>query len=73
VAWARLARSRRPDIKFVFAALPEHRLHTVGLGEFVPMPIVGAAIVDALERVLAIADEKPLPLNGHNLSFPLSK
>jgi CheY-like chemotaxis protein len=64
VALARLARSRRPDIKLVFAASPEYQLHTVGLGELVPPPIVGAAIVDAVERVLAGADETPLPRDG---------
>jgi hypothetical protein len=73
VALACLARNRQPDIKFVFAASPEYWPHTAGLGALVPPPIVGAAIVDAVERVLTGANESPLPLNGHNLSFPLSK
>jgi DNA-binding NtrC family response regulator len=38
VALARMARLKRPGVKIIFAALPETREHTEGLGEFLPAP-----------------------------------
>lgn len=64
IALARLARGRQPDIKLVFVGLSQHRPHTVGLGEFVPMPIEAAAIVATVDRLLADAPTLP-PARDH--------
>jgi hypothetical protein len=36
---ARLARSRRPDVRVIFTGQPHHRRYARGLGEFIPEPV----------------------------------
>jgi DNA-binding NtrC family response regulator len=53
VALARMARMKRPGVKVLFVALPELRAHTEDVGEFLPMSVSPAEIVEAVERMLS--------------------
>ena len=52
VALARMARVKKPGVKVLFAALPETREHTAGLGEFLPAPVNPADIVTLVGKML---------------------
>jgi DNA-binding NtrC family response regulator len=52
VGLARMARSKRPGIRVLFTALPEFEEYAVGLGEFMPMPVSVADVVDAVAGML---------------------
>jgi hypothetical protein len=49
---ARLARSRRPDVRVVFTGLPHHRRYARGLGEFIPEPVEASHIGMVVEWLL---------------------
>ena len=53
VAIARTARLKRPGVKILFAALPEMREHTDGLGEFLPAPASPAEIAALVGKMLS--------------------
>jgi hypothetical protein len=36
VALARMLKLKRPDVTILFLALPDHRVHAEGVGEFLP-------------------------------------
>jgi len=52
VSLALMARHRKREIKILFAALPELREYTDGIGEFLPMPVNIAELVEAASRLL---------------------
>jgi DNA-binding NtrC family response regulator len=51
-ALARMARSKRPQIKVIFTARPEYAEHAAGLGEFLPIPISMEVAIEAITRLL---------------------
>jgi DNA-binding NtrC family response regulator len=53
VALARMARVKRPGVKVLFAAIPEMRKHTEGVGEFLPAPVDPATIVARVAEMLS--------------------
>jgi hypothetical protein len=53
VALARMARLKRPRIKIIFAALPETREHTEGLGEFLPAPADPVEVAALVGKMLS--------------------
>jgi len=55
---ARLARAARPEVRVVFTGRPEHRLHPVGLGEFIPEPGRPEHVAMVVEW---LDDELPIP------------
>jgi hypothetical protein len=56
VALARMLLVKRPGSKVLFLALPSNQEHTEGLGEFMPVPLVPDALVEAVGRLLAASD-----------------
>jgi DNA-binding NtrC family response regulator len=52
-ALARMARIKRPGIKVLFAAFPEVRQHTEGLGEFLLRPLTTEGLLAAVEKILS--------------------
>jgi DNA-binding NtrC family response regulator len=64
-ALARMVRVRQPATKVVFVAREENRLHTVDLGEFLPMPLDPQALADVVGRLPA----EPGPAFG-GVAFP---
>jgi DNA-binding NtrC family response regulator len=52
LALARMARSKRPQIKILFTALPQYAENTVDLGEFLPMPVSVEDTIEAVTRLL---------------------
>jgi hypothetical protein len=58
-ALARMARHKRPEIKVLFAAAPEMREHTDGLGEFMPMPVDMQELVEVVAKMLDRDDQAP--------------
>jgi DNA-binding NtrC family response regulator len=53
VSLARMARMKKPKLRVLFAARDENRAHTEGVGEFLAVPVTGAKVVAAVERMLA--------------------
>ena len=53
IALARMARSRRPQVKVLFVALMEHEDRTAGLGEFLEMP---SEPQDVVKKVIYMLD-----------------
>jgi DNA-binding NtrC family response regulator len=53
LALARMARSKRPQIKVLFTALPEYADHADDLGDFLPMPL---SVEDAIEAITGLLD-----------------
>jgi DNA-binding NtrC family response regulator len=51
-ALARMLRYKRLDIKTVFVALPENRVHAESEGEYVPMPLNAPVLVETVARLL---------------------
>jgi DNA-binding NtrC family response regulator len=52
ISLARMARSKRPGIRVLFAARPEFAEYAEGLGKFMPLPVSVPDIVDAVGRML---------------------
>jgi DNA-binding NtrC family response regulator len=52
IALARMARYKRPGIRVIFTAVPQHESHAWGLGEFLPAPVHVNDIVEAVDRLL---------------------
>jgi DNA-binding NtrC family response regulator len=52
IALARMARSKRPGIRVLFAALPEYAEDAEGLGEFMPMPVNITDVAAAVEILI---------------------
>jgi DNA-binding NtrC family response regulator len=52
LALARMARSKRPQIKVLFADLPEYAAHAADLGEFLAMPVSVEDTIEAITRLL---------------------
>lgn len=52
VALSRMARSKRPGIRVLFAALPEFAEYVEGLGKFMPLPVSVPDIVDAVRSLV---------------------
>jgi DNA-binding NtrC family response regulator len=52
LALARMARSKRPQIKVLFTAFPEYANHADDLGEFLPMPVSVEDVIEAICRLL---------------------
>jgi DNA-binding NtrC family response regulator len=52
IALAAIARLKRPEIRVLFAALPQHAPHTDGLGTFMSMPIPVPEVVEAVTGLL---------------------
>jgi len=52
-ALARMARLKRPQIKVLFTALPEHAENAADLGEFLPMPV---SVEDTIEAITGLLD-----------------
>jgi predicted protein tyrosine phosphatase len=50
-----MARTRRPGIKVVFAALQEFEHHAAGLGEFMPAPVSVSELVETARQLLTSA------------------
>jgi len=59
VALARMARSKRPGIRVLFAALPEFAEYAEGLGKFMPLPVSVPDIVDAVRSPVESDHYKP--------------
>jgi len=55
-ALARMARMKRTGVKVLFTALPETQEHTVGVGEFLPAPVVTSDIVEMVGKMLTEQD-----------------
>jgi DNA-binding NtrC family response regulator len=55
VALALMARTKRPGIKVVFAALQEFEHHAAGLGEFMPAPVSVSELVETVRQLLTSA------------------
>ena len=53
VAFARMARVKRPGVQVLFAASPEFREHTEGVGILLPVPTSSAEVVDAVSKMLS--------------------
>jgi DNA-binding NtrC family response regulator len=60
VSLALMARMRRPRIKVLFVTRPENRLHTEGVGEYLPAPAAVEDVVAAAERVLSGSRAAPM-------------
>jgi CheY-like chemotaxis protein len=52
IALARMLRLKRPDVRVMFTAIPEHEGHAEGLGEFLAAPIRVYDVVEMTERLL---------------------
>jgi hypothetical protein len=52
VSLALMTRTRRPNIRIVFAAVAETEPYTVGIGEFLPMPVHIPDLVATVLRLL---------------------
>jgi hypothetical protein len=52
VSLALMTRTRRPDIRIVFAAVAETEPYTEGIGEFLPMPVHIPDLVATVLRLL---------------------
>ena len=52
VSIAHMTRNKRPGLKVLFATLPETEEHTVGVGEFLPLPVSPAKLVEVVNRAL---------------------
>jgi hypothetical protein len=48
-----MARLKRPGVKVLFAAAPELREHTEGLGEFLPAPADPLEIAELVGKMLS--------------------
>jgi hypothetical protein len=53
VALALMARVKRPGVKVLFAALPELREHTEGIGKIIPAPADPAEIAARVGKMLS--------------------
>ena len=60
VSLALMARNKRPHITVLFVARPEHRPHTDGIGELLPVPASTEDLVAAAERLLKGGRAAPL-------------
>jgi DNA-binding NtrC family response regulator len=65
VALARIARVKRPGIKILFTASPEHAEHAAGLGMFLPMPVDPGDLMGAVGQLLEASarSQETLPAN----------
>jgi CheY-like chemotaxis protein len=52
LALARMARSNRPGIQVIFAALPEFAIDCEGEGVFLPLPVPAPQVVKIVKRIL---------------------
>jgi DNA-binding NtrC family response regulator len=52
VAIARMARSKRPEIRILFVALPEFAREAAEYGEFIPFPSNPSEVAAAVKRLL---------------------
>jgi DNA-binding NtrC family response regulator len=52
VAFARMLRLKRPNVRVVFLGQPEKQVYTDGLGDFLPKPLDPQALVDAVGHAL---------------------
>jgi DNA-binding NtrC family response regulator len=52
ISVALMARSKRPEIRVLFTALPEFAEHAAGIGEFMPLPVSVPELVKAVERLV---------------------
>ena len=59
IALARMARSKRPDIRVLFVAQPEFAAQAAGLGDFIAAPVTPTEIVESVRRLLATSDFRP--------------
>jgi DNA-binding NtrC family response regulator len=57
IALARMLRLKRPDVRVIFTAVPEHGHHAWGLGEFLAAPIRVDDVVEMTERLLRSPSE----------------
>jgi DNA-binding NtrC family response regulator len=57
LALARMARTRRPQIRILLMAIPEAERHAKGWGEHLPLPATIAELVEATQR--AFESESP--------------
>ena len=53
---ARVARTARPEVKVLFIAHPEFQSYTLGVGEFMGLPVNVAEVVAMVDRMLAADD-----------------
>jgi DNA-binding NtrC family response regulator len=67
VSLARIARTRRPGIKVLFAGREQMREYTEGVGEFLPHPINVAELVETVTRLLLSVTSHPAAVkpDGH--------
>jgi DNA-binding NtrC family response regulator len=57
VAFASMARVKKPRLRVLFVGLPENRGHTEGIGSFLPLPVTTDELVDAVNRMQADIDQ----------------
>jgi len=57
IALARMLRLKRPDVRVIFTAIPEHEHHAWGLGEFLAAPVRVDDVVAMAERLLQSPSE----------------
>ena len=53
VSLALMTKMKKPNVKILFAALPETQEHTEGFGEFLPAPVDPADIVARVGMMIA--------------------
>jgi DNA-binding NtrC family response regulator len=57
MAFANMARVKKPRLRVLFVGLPENRGHTEGIGSFLPLPVTTDELVDAVNRMQADIDQ----------------
>ena len=59
VSLAQMAKSKRPEMRVLFTAAPEFADHTAGIGDFLPLPVSPADLVEAVARLAKLGPRKP--------------
>jgi hypothetical protein len=52
-----LALQKHPGVRVLFTGLAEYERHAEGLGEFLPLPVRTADVVEAAKRLTPTANE----------------
>ena len=65
ISLAQMAKSKRPEMRVLFTAAPEFADHTAGIGDFLPLPVSPADLVEAVARLAKLGPRKPA-----DISFP---
>ena len=60
IALARMLRLKRPDVRVIFTAIPEHEHHAWGLGEFLAAPVRVDDVVELAQKLLQPSSENQM-------------